>query len=229
MAAMGSVSHHSPGYDLGFVPDQLYPALFQSDAERPAFNIPTEHWENQAQSTLLAHDAPAIWRVIRYRLFHDESLPWRILLSRNESVVENFVLNLCAPQEALWVSKLSHYQKVGEMLRRVRVASPPFIPWMWFPSRLADDSTPQDIATAIDAESRLQFNRIPFEDLVRYSLNYRSLSVDWFLHQHTNLYIHLLAYLNEFPDEIEKYVEVELVGLAAEFAIKQLTYAGPSK
>lgn len=158
----------------------------------------------------MAYDVQALQRVIRYRLFRDENLPRRLLRSRNAGTVEEFLYNLVAPQEVPSLAEFSHGQKVEEIIRRARVFFPSLIPWSWFPRRDAN-SDHQAIAAAIDSESHLQFSRISFEEWVRYSLGYQVISVEWFLQQHTNLFLHLLSYLNGNPDEIGVYVEVEKV------------------
>lgn len=93
------------------------------------------------------------------------------------------------------------------------MASVPLLPWAWLPSQQDSDSDPKAIAIAIDAESYLQFSRVAFKEWVRYSIGYPTTSVEQFLQQHTNLFIHLLTYLRGFPDEIEKYIKVEKVRL----------------
>lgn len=195
-----------------FVPvKSTYPSLFRPSAERPRFFISYKWWEDEATTVLWAFDAGEIQRVIRYGLFPDENLPRTALQSRNESTVDSFLLTLVQPQERPFIANLSHVQKVEEILRRSRGTSPALVSWSWFPSVMSRDQDPEAIAKAIDAESRLHFIRIPFEEWVRYSLGYQAASVEWFLQQHTAFHIHLLNYLDAFPEEIKRYAEVEKV------------------
>jgi hypothetical protein len=190
---------------------QTHTSLFQSSAEVPRFAIPYRYWEDGAISILIAYDVQDIQRVIRYRLFRDENIPRRTLRDREPGMIMRFLSELSTPQEAPLIAELSHNQKVEEIIRRSRMLTLSFIPWSWFPTQ--GNCDPQAIAAAIEAESHLQFSRVPFEEWVRYSLGYRVISVEWFLQQHTNLYLHLLNHLQGFANEIQIYLEVEKVGL----------------
>ncbi|KAK1144883.1 hypothetical protein N8T08_004896 [Aspergillus melleus] len=209
--AMSRVSPHRPGAELAgatLMPDQSnYPSLFRPSAEIPPFAVSYRYWEDD--TVLWAFDVQEIKRVIRYGLFQDENLPRRALQNRNAATIDSFLLSLLEPQEKAFILNLAHVQKVEEILRRCKVISPPCVSWSWFPTQKDRALGPNAIAQAIDAESHLQFTRISFEEMVRYSLGYRVQTVDWFFQQHTALYIHLLNYLHEFPDEVEKYIEVE--------------------
>lgn len=198
---------------MPFLPHQPYVSLFESSAEVPRFVSSYRYWEDEAKIILGGYDVQAIQRLIRYRLFDDQNLPRMVLQNRNENIVMGFLLDLVAPQEEAFVKGFLQNQQVAEIIRRSRMASVPLLPWAWLPSWQDSDSDPEAIATAIDAESHLQFSRVAFEEWVRYSIGYRTTSVEWFLQQHTNLFIHLLTYLRGFPDEIEKYIKVEKVRL----------------
>lgn len=104
-------------------------------------------------------------------------------------------------------------QRVEEVLRRSGL--PPFqpVPWSWIPQAPVHALDPQTIAQAIEAESHFQLSRVAFEHIVRASLGYTASSVEWFLMQHTTLYMHLLDFLRMFPDGIPVYLEVEKVKL----------------
>lgn len=189
----------------------FYPSLFQS--ELPPFFISYRWWEDEATTVLWAFDIQEIKRVIRFRLLTDDNLPRTALQSRNSSTVDNFLLTLAELHERPFVANLSHLQKAEEILRRCRIARPMLFPWSWFPSQYtAQLNDAQAVAGMIDAESHLHFTQIPFEDWVRYSLGYPSSAVEWFLQQHTVFHAHLLNHLDEHPEEIERYVEVEKVG-----------------
>ena len=207
----------SPDYGLGgspgapYLPNDAYTALFQASAEVPPFVISYRYWEDEAKTTLMSYDVQSLRRVIRYNLFRNENMPRSILQSRTAGIVQDFALGLATPREAGFIAELSHNQKVEEIIRRSRLGNLSYIPWTWFPPPNSHKMDPKSIAAAIDAESHLQFSRVPFEEWVRYSLGYRVVPVEWFLQQHTNLYIHLLNHLSGFPDEIQIYIEVEKV------------------
>ena len=215
-AITGGLNAYTPPDSLEgspFVPAQsTYPSLFRPDAERRPFFATYRWWEDEASTVLWAFDAQGIQRVIRYGLFPNEDLPRAALQSRNQSTVDSFLLKLAGPYQRPFIANLSHVQKVEDILRRSKSACPSLIPWSWLPSPLSRDQDPRSIALEIDAESRLHFIRIPFEEWVRYSLGYQAASVDWFLQQHTAFHIHLLIYLRAFPEEIKRYSEVEKVG-----------------
>ncbi|XHG09339.1 hypothetical protein AWENTII_012406 [Aspergillus wentii] len=216
LPGMGDMSHfsphHSPDDSIGapLIPQQSsYPSLFRSSVEIPRFFVAYRWWEDEATTVLWAFDVQEIKRVIRYGLFRDGSLPRTALQSRNATTIDTFLLTLVEPHERLFLANLSHVQKVEEILRRTSVTSSPLMAWSWFPSLQDSELDPRAIAVAIDSESHLHFNRISFEEWVRYSLGYSAAAVEWFFQQHTAFYIHLLNYLHSFPEEVGRYVEVE--------------------
>jgi hypothetical protein len=190
----------------------LYQYVFQIDNEFP--RVPCyPWWEDEATTVLWAFKNLEIRLVIRYGLFRDENLPRSSLLSRNVNTINAIFTALIGPGEHHLLGSLSHVQRVEEILRRSRL--PPFqpVPWSWIPQPPVHALVPQGIAQAIEAESHFQLSRVAFEDIVRASLGYTATSVEWFLMQHTALYMHLLDFLRMFPDEISVYLEVEKVQL----------------
>ena len=214
-AISGGMNAYTPPDSLEgspFRPSQsTYPALFHPDAERRPFFATYRWWEDEASAVLWAFDAQEIQRIIRYGLFLDEELPRTILQNRSGGSVDSFLLTLADPSQRPFVANLSHIQKVEDILRRSKGACPSLVPWSWVPAALYQNEDPRALAMAIDAESRLHFSRVPFEEWVRYSLGYQAASVDWFLQQHTAFHILLLNYLQAFPEETKRYVEVEKV------------------
>lgn len=191
---------------------QSYQSLFQIGTEFPRFVVPYyPWWEDEATMVLWAFKNLEIRLVIRYGLFRDENLPRSSLLSRNVDAIEAVFLALTEPREHQLLGRLSHMQRVEEILRRSGL--PPFqpIPWSWLPQTSGNSHDARAIAQAIESESHFQLSRVAFEDIVRASLGYTATSVEWFLMQHTALYIHLLDHLRIFPDEIPLYLEVEKV------------------
>ncbi|KAJ5623099.1 hypothetical protein N7490_011704 [Penicillium lividum] len=184
-----------------------YHALFLPGSEIPRFAISYRWWEDEATTVLWAFNIPDLCLLIRYALFRDENLPRNALISRNAETVDLFLLALSDVREHPSFYVLSNVQRVEEVLRRSRI--PPLRPihWSWFPPRGGLD--PRSIASAIEKESHCQFLRVDFEEIVRASLGYPAPSVEWFLQQHTALYIHLVDHLRVYPDEILAYVEAE--------------------
>lgn len=155
-----------------------------------------------------AFNIPDISRVIRHGLFRDASFPRSSLLSRNVDAIDAFLKTTSEPREQQLLGNLSHVQKVEEILRRSSIPALEPVLWSWFPMPPCHSLDARSIASAIEAESYFQFTRIAFEEIVRASLGYNAPSVEWFLLQHTALYIHLLEHLHTYPEEIPLYIEV---------------------
>jgi hypothetical protein len=190
-----------------------FPSLFQIGAEFPRFVIPYRWWEDEATTVLWAFNIPEIRQVVRYGLFRDENFPRNSLLNRNADTIDTFLVALSDPREHQLLGSLSHVQRVEEILRRSRIPSFQPVPWMWFPPQPGHSLDAREIAVAIEAESHHQFRKIAFEEIVRASLGYNAVSVEWFLLQHTVLYIYLFNHLQIYPEEIPLYIEAEQVSL----------------
>lgn len=188
-----------------------YPSLFQIGAEFPRFVVTYRWWEDEATTVLWAFNIPEIRQVIRYGLFRDENFPRNSLLSRNADTIDAFLVALSDPREHQLLGSLSHMQRVEEILRRCRISPFRPAPWMWFPPPPGHDLDAREIADAIEAESHHQFRKISFEEIVRASLGYNAVSVEWFLLQHTVLSVYLLNHLQIYPEEIPLYIEAEKV------------------
>ncbi|KAJ5153250.1 uncharacterized protein N7482_009728 [Penicillium canariense] len=186
-----------------------YPTLFQPSAEFPRFAVPYRWWEDEATTVLWAFNIPEISQVIRYGLFRDENFPRSSLLSRNADTIDAFLVAMAEPREHQRLGNLSHVQRVEEILRRS--SNSPFqpVPWTWFPPQPGHSLDARAIAGAIEAESHLHFRRLPFEEIVRASLGYPAISVEWFLLQHTVFFIYLSNHLQIYPEEIPLYIEAE--------------------
>ncbi|RAK96544.1 uncharacterized protein BO80DRAFT_458858 [Aspergillus ibericus CBS 121593] len=208
------MSAYSPSASLPFMPmpgqpGPAYPLLFRSETEIPPFFVQYRWWEDEAATVFWAFDPLEIQRVIRFGLYSNASLPRSILQNRDPHTIREILVSLVSPDELAFVDSLSPLQKVEEILRRCRDNRAPLVPWSWVPTQRDRDMNPLRIAEAIDAESQVQFTRISFERLVRYSLTLKEPAVEWFLQQHTALYIHLIHFLQMFPEELPRYLEVE--------------------
>lgn len=202
-------TQHLTSHFMAPVVPPSYQSLFVASSEVPRHVFKFRWWEDEATTVLWAFNIPEICMVIRYALFRDENLPRSALLSRNSETVDTFLVALSDPREHQYLSALSHLQRVEEVLRRSRIPVVKPIAWSWFPPREPPD--PRFIASAIDIESHCQFMRMEFEEIVRAALGYPAPSVEWFLQQHTSLYVHLLDHLNVYPEQISVYLEVEKV------------------
>jgi len=194
-----------------------YHSLFVATSEVPRHVFTFRWWEDEATTVLWAFNIPEICMVIRYALFWDENLPRSALLSRNYETVDSFLFALSDPREHQYLSALSHLQRVEEVLRRSRIPVVKPIAWSWFPPRELMD--PRIVASAIDIESHCQFMRMEFEEIVRAALGYPAPSVEWFLQQHTSLYVHLLDHLKVYPEQISVYLDVEKVCVCFLFSV----------
>jgi hypothetical protein len=190
-----------------------FPLLFRAASEVPRFHVQYRWWEDEARTVLYTFDIREISLVIRFALLSDSNLPRTVLQSRNESTIDTFLSNFLQQYELALVPTYPHMQKVEEILRRSHGPGPlPFsVSWSWFPAQARRESDPLAIATAIEAESRLQFKEVPFEGWVRCALGHAAPEVDWFLLQHDVFYMMLSSYLHTYPREIKKYREVEKV------------------
>ncbi|RAL10618.1 uncharacterized protein BO97DRAFT_123580 [Aspergillus homomorphus CBS 101889] len=205
---MSTYSPSSTGVPVMFDPP-AYPSLFRAGAEIPQFYLKYRWWEDEATTMLWAFDIQEIKRAIRFGLYRNANLPRDAFQSRNPNAIDTFLLELVDPHERAFIGNLSHIQRVEEVLQRCRRSDPPPAAWSWFPAQGDRELTAISIAEAMDTESHLHFTRIPFEELVRYSLGYAAPAVEWFLQQHTALHIHLLNHLQAFPEEVSLYIEVE--------------------
>ncbi|KAJ5766843.1 uncharacterized protein N7511_004459 [Penicillium nucicola] len=186
-----------------------YQPIFQLSVEIPAFFISYRWWEDEATPVFWAFDILEISRLIRFGLFSDENFPRTSLRARRLDTIDNFLFAMSQPHEHQLLGSLSHMQRVEEILRRSSIAPFDPIPWSWLPLESTPSHDARTIAMAIETESHFQFRQIDFEELVRASLGYRAIKVEWFLQQHTALYIILLEHLKAYPETIPLYTEVE--------------------
>lgn len=211
---LAAMSQNLPSRVLPTESTQPYQSLFQPAAEFPRFVVSYRWWEDEATTVFWAFNIPDISRVIRYGLFRDTSFPRNSLLSRNADTIDAFLKAMSEPHEQQLLGNLSHLQRVEEILRRSSIPALELVPWSWFPLPSGHSLDARAIASAIEAESHFQFCKIAFEEIVRASLGYNAPSVEWFLLQHTALYIHLLEHLQTYPEEIPLYINVETVSPA---------------
>jgi hypothetical protein len=188
-----------------------YKPIFQSSHEIPAFFPTYRWWEDEATTVFWAFEIEQVSRVIRFGLFHDENFPRTSLCARNPDTIDTFLVALSEAHEYQNLGNLSHIQRVEEILRRSSIPRFQAIPWSWFPHQSSLTLDPLAIAMAIETESHFHFRQIAFEELVRAALGYNAISVQWFLQQHTALYIIIINHLQAYPGDISLYADVETV------------------
>ncbi|KXG46106.1 Guanine-nucleotide dissociation stimulator CDC25 [Penicillium griseofulvum] len=186
-----------------------YPSIFQLNLEIPAFFANYRWWEDEATTVFWAFDIQEISRVIQFGLFDDESVPRTSLCARNVDTIDTFLMALSEPHEYQFLGSLSHSQRVEEILRRSSISPFQAIPWSWLPPQSSPTLDALEIAAAIEAESHFHFRQIAFEEFARAALGYKAVFVEWFLQQHTALYIILRDHLSAYPGDIPLYTEVE--------------------
>ncbi|KAJ5520096.1 Guanine-nucleotide dissociation stimulator CDC25 [Penicillium fimorum] len=186
-----------------------YPSIFQLNLEIPSFFMSYRWWEDEATTVFWAFDIQEISRVIQFGLFRDENFPRTSLCARNVDTIDTFLIALSEPHEYQLLGNLSHIQRVEEILRRSSISPFQAIPWSWLPPQSSPILDAREIATAIEAESHFHFRQVAFEEFVRAALGYTAVFVEWFLQQHTALYIILRDHLSAYPEDIAVYTEVE--------------------
>lgn len=190
-------------------------SIFQLSAEIPP--MPRTYkwyrwWEDEATTIFWAFDVKEISRVIRFGLFQDPGFPRESLCLRNSGSIDMFLAALLTSGEIVHVQYLTHVEKVEAILNRLSIQDPSQgALWSWVPPEPSDILDVLEIADAIEAESHFHFKQIHFEDLVRAALGYNASSVEWFLQQHTALYIVLLRHFKAHPQSILLYEKIETV------------------
>lgn len=188
----------------------FYRPIFDPTAEFSKFNGSASWWVDEGTVVLNSFDFEEIRKVVRYRLFPHDSVPRTSLLQRNTAFINHFLAALSGPDGHQLLEDLSHAQKVEQVLLRSGLSPFPREIWSWDPATgCAQDA--QAIAHSIETESHIQFGKIPFEEIVRASLGYKADAVEWFLNQHTCLYIYLVWHFRKHPEEVPIYREVERV------------------
>lgn len=172
--------------------------------------IPYKWWEDEATTIFWANSVHDMRRLLRFQLYGDDNLPKSTLLGRNAGTVKGFFRQLLHLNEQAYVDNLSHQETVEQIVLLCQQNRPSQRRWSWSPSALqADDS--HAIALAIGEESYRQFQRVSFEDWVRFALGYPTQSVEWLITQHRELYRLLSTHLYSSPHDMDKFIGVEKV------------------
>lgn len=182
---------------------------FQACFELPQFHVSYRWWEDEAATILYGFSIEDIKSLIRFGLNGDDNLSRAVLQSRNAETVADFLASLLRVEEKVYVSQLTHLEKVEQILLRCQAKRHPPRPWSWLPVCIAPGLDIEVVAAEINSESYAQFRTIPFEDWVSYGLGYRRASVEWFLLQHQELSVLISTHIDAFPADLSGYLQVE--------------------
>lgn len=175
-------------------------------------------WETEAEDILRSTDFCVIQLLCRYRVFRDNSIPYLILQERWPLILDGFLLRLNAGKITRdIVIKLSLDQKVEEILKRLMPShpAPDFSLCVSYSMLLESDAS--RIASKLNGESLSWFEKITFSDYVREALYPEKVvrSVKTFKDWHDLLFNEIFGYLKNFPQDVEKYTQIEQVSATA--------------
>ncbi|KAI4093047.1 MAG: hypothetical protein LQ339_007770 [Xanthoria mediterranea] len=170
-------------------------------------------WDAEAEDILRGTDLQAIQLLCRYRTYRDDSIPGSILRTKWAPILNSFLLRLSAGTYSRGdVADLDLDQKVQEILQRLVLSFPVEDPWRHWASRAAlQESDASCVALQLNEESLLRFRKITFSDYVREALYPEEYvdSVEDYIDWHNGLFNEVFDRLENFPDEVEKYAQIE--------------------
>lgn len=170
-------------------------------------------WETEAHTILRGFNFHDIQLLCRFRIYRDYDLPRQILRTRWKSTLNAFLLFLdagkCSRED---VADIRIDQEVEVILERLE---PPLSDSQahWYPLMAMSDSA-VEIAAGINRASVSSFNKISFSDHVRQALDYPNDAVDsveGFFFWHDVLLYRLSRYVQRYPSERIKYIQVATV------------------
>lgn len=186
-------------------------------------------WDAEAEDILRGTDLQVIQLLCRYRTYRDDSIPGSILRTRRAPILDSFLLRLSAGTYSHRdVAYMDLDQKVQEILQRLVLSFPVEDPWKHWASRaVLLESDASYIAFQLNNESLSWFRKITFSDYVREALypgEYVD-SVEDYTDWHNGLFKKVLDRLENFPNEVEKYAQIEQVSAAPTLLFLSLTDA----
>lgn len=203
-----SASSFPPPYARGSSP----PPSYASSAN----DSPLGWWENGAENILRGHDLQAIQLVCRFRTYRDESLPGEILRTRWPPLLNAFFVDLHAGDREI-VVELDVDRKVEGILKQL---SPSFsssdpLKIHQLHDLLSEANVPL-AALKLNKTSCSAFKRITFLDWARAARDPDEYvePVKDFFDWHDSLQDILEDRLQNFSDEIAKYIQIEKVDAA---------------
>lgn len=186
-------------------------------------------WEVEAEKILRGPSLHAIQLLCRYHIYRDDCTPESILRKRWPSRLDSFLLNLSGgTYNCSDVTDLDLDQKVREILKRLV----PSVPAAETRSDLASSTLLPEpnaarLASKLNDESSLRFQKITFADYIREAL-YPEGTVeslvdfnDW----HDSLFNQVSDRLEGFPEEAARFAQIEQVSAAVTTPLLPLTRA----
>ena len=185
-------------------------------------------WEAQAEHILRGSDLQAIRLLCRYHVYGENSIPESILRKRWGPRLNSFLLVL-NPYNRHEINEFSLDQKVSEILTHLvpSVPSTSNSRDLASPSLLLE-SYSSCLASKLDEESLLRRRKVTFADCVSEALYPGKTveSIENFIDWHDTLYNIVSDRLEEYPDEVVKYAQIEQVSVAVSTPFPLLT--GPA-
>jgi len=198
-------------------PPPPYPSLVD--------DLPCRWWEDGAKNILRGNDLQDIKLICRFRTYSDENLPREILHTRWLPLLNTFFLNLHEGDRQA-VNDLNKDQKVEGILKKLVPPLPSSDPSdIQKLHELLQEEDVSQSALGLNEASCSAFKRIPFSDWARSARDPYELVdlVDDFLDWHGSLQDIVESRLTDNPDEMEKYVQMEIVGASVVIEMVQLT------
>ena len=193
-----------------------FPPPYGTGPSPPSYaadDSPLGWWEEGAEKILRGSDLEAIQLVCRFRTYRDESLPGEILRTRWSPLLDAFFVRLHAGDRET-VAELDKDQKVEGILKQLSPSFPSPDP---LEIQLLHDLLPiadtSLVALELNKISCSAFKRITFSDWARAARDPGDYvePVEDFFDWHGSIQDLLEERIEEFPDEIENYMQMEEV------------------
>ncbi len=186
-------------------------------------------WDAEAEEILRGTDLQVIQLLCRYRTYRDDSIPGSILRTRWAPILDSFLLRLSAGTYSRGdVADMDLDQKVQEILQRLVLSFPVEDPGKHWASRaVLLESDASCVALQLNEESLSRFRKITYSDYVREALYPEEYvdSVEDYIDWHNGLFNKVFDRLENFPNEVEKYAQIEQVSAAPTLPFLSLTDA----
>ena len=182
----------------------------QSSANDPVL----QWWEIEAKDILRGGDPQPIRLVCRYRIYRDSSIPAAILQMDWTPALDTFLRSMIEDINSMWdIDDLGKDQKVGLLLKLLEPLPPADRSWLHPPLLPAFQPNAAYIASELDKQSWSLFKDITFSEFVREALYSEQTiePIETFRDWHDSLFYAILDYLEQFPEEHQKFVQVQQV------------------
>lgn len=182
-------------------------------------------WEAQAEHILRGLDLQAIRLLCRYHVYGENSIPESILRKIRAPRLNSFLLIL-SPYNGHEINEFSLDQKVSEILKQLvpSVLSTSNSRDLASPSLLLESDASR-LASKLDEESLLRRRKVTLADCVSEALYPKKTveSIEDFINWHYTLYNIVSDRLEERPDEVAKYAQIEQVSTSVIIPLSLLT------